>query len=120
MARKKQDQSSNKESRSNPKKSAASKSRKTSAGNKRGQGRDFPVIGIGPSAGGLEAFAKFFSAMPTDTGMAFVLVQHHDPTHTSNMVDLLRRQTKMPVTQATDSMKLESGWSPEPFETEAA
>ena len=77
MARKKQDQSSNKESRSNPKKPAASKSRKTSTGNKRGQGRDFPVIGVGPSAGGLEAFAKFFSAMPTDTGMAFVLVQHH-------------------------------------------
>ena len=68
---------------------------------------DFPVIGIGASAGGLEAFGKFFSTMPIDTGMTFVMIQHLDPTHTSNMVNLLKRQTQMPVAEATDGMKLE-------------
>jgi len=67
----------------------------------------FPVIGIGASAGGLEAFTKFLSSLPTDTGMAFVLIQHLDPTHTSNMVGLLRRQTKMEVFLAEDGMKLQ-------------
>ena len=68
---------------------------------------DFPVIGIGASAGGLDAFGKFFSKMPEDTGMTFVLVQHLDPSHASNMVELLRRQTKMPVAEVKDGMKLE-------------
>ena len=43
----------------------------------------FPIVGIGASAGGLDAFEKFFTNMPPDTGMAFVLVQHLDPTHKS-------------------------------------
>ena len=68
---------------------------------------DFPVIGVGASAGGLEAFGKLLSNMPTDTGMAFVLIQHLDPTHASNMVELLRRYTKMPVHEATENIKLE-------------
>ena len=69
--------------------------------------QDFPVVGIGASAGGLEAFSKFFENMPADSGMAFVLNQHLDPTHASNMVDILRRYTKMPVIEAQDGMKLE-------------
>jgi len=68
---------------------------------------DFPVVGVGASAGGLEAFGKLLTHMPTDTGMAFVLVQHLDPTHASNMVELLRRYTKMPVHEATENIKLE-------------
>lgn len=68
---------------------------------------DFPVIGIGASAGGLDAFGKFFSNMPVDTGMSFVLIQHLDPTHASNMVELLKRYTKMPVHEATNDIKLE-------------
>ncbi len=68
---------------------------------------DFPVIGVGASAGGLEAFGKLLSHMPTDTGMAFVLIQHLDPTHASNMVELLRRYTPMPVHEATENIKLE-------------
>ncbi|XUX00387.1 MAG: chemotaxis protein CheB [Dehalogenimonas sp.] len=68
---------------------------------------DFPIVGIGASAGGLDAFSKFLSATPNDTGMAFVLIQHLDPTHASNMVDLLKRYTKMPVHEATDEVKLE-------------
>ncbi len=68
---------------------------------------DFPIIGIGASAGGLDAFAKFLTAMPANSGMASVLVQHLDPSHASNMVELLRRYTKMPVSEATDEVRLE-------------
>ncbi|MCR4393240.1 MAG: hypothetical protein NUV31_02590 [Dehalococcoidales bacterium] len=68
---------------------------------------EFPVIGIGASAGGLEAFSKFFENMPPDSGMAFVLIQHLDPTHTSNMVELLKRYTSMPVYAAEDGMRLQ-------------
>jgi two-component system CheB/CheR fusion protein len=68
---------------------------------------DFPVIGLGASAGGLDAFGKFFSNMPADTGMAFVLIQHLDPTHASNMVELLRRFTRMTVHEATENISLE-------------
>jgi len=49
----------------------------------------FPVVGIGASAGGLEAFEQFFTSMPPDSGMAFVLVQHLDPTHKSILTDLI-------------------------------
>ena len=67
----------------------------------------FPIVGIGASAGGLEAFGSFFSKMPVDSGMAFVLVQHLDPSHVSNMVDLLKRYTQMPVIEARDGLKIE-------------
>jgi two-component system CheB/CheR fusion protein len=82
------------------------------SGNQKGKKRNakdklFPVVGIGASAGGLDAFSKFFSAMPPESGMAFILIQHLDPTHASNMVDLLRRQTKMQVDEASDGLKLE-------------
>ena len=58
------------------------------------------VVGMGASAGGLEAFRTFFGAMPTDTGMAFVLVQHLDPDHASALVNILGSITSMPVSQA--------------------
>ena len=90
-----------------PRSSAAARSRRprapargsasTSAG-----GQPFPVVGIGASAGGLDAFKRFFGAMPVDSGMAFVLIPHLDPTHDSLMVDLLERQTAMPVREAKD------------------
>ena len=57
--------------------------------------RAFRVVGIGASAGGLDAFKKLFSAMPADSGMAFVLIPHLDPTHESLMVELLAKQTTM-------------------------
>lgn len=65
-----------------------------------------PIIGIGASAGGLEAFRTFFAAVPPDTGMAFVLVQHLDPHHESMLVDLVRKFTSMTVSQAEDGMPL--------------
>ncbi|WAC27024.1 chemotaxis protein CheB [Ancylobacter sp. SL191] len=66
----------------------------------------FPVVGIGASAGGLDACAKLLDAMPADTGMAFILVQHLDPTHESMMVDLLAHHTAMVVVQASEGMRL--------------
>ena len=74
--------------------------------NKPGKGL-FPVVGVGASAGGLDAFRKLLAALPADTGIAFVLIPHLDPTHESMMVDLLGRSTSMKVAQATDGMPLE-------------
>src|SRR6266571_9038713 len=61
------------------------------------QARSFPVVGIGASAGGYEAYTKFLEKLPLDTGMAFVLVQHLDPTHESKLSELLSRATRLPV-----------------------
>ncbi|MDO8725312.1 MAG: chemotaxis protein CheB [Candidatus Methanoperedens sp.] len=66
----------------------------------------FPVVGIGASAGGLDAIEKFFSNMPSDSGMAFVIIMHFDPTSKSVMVEILKRYTKMEVHQAEDGMKI--------------
>jgi len=64
----------------------------------------FPVVGIGASAGGLEAIKTLFHELPKDLGMAFVVVQHLDPKHASMMSELLARVTAMPVLEATDQM----------------
>ncbi len=65
------------------------------------------VVGIGASAGGLEAFKHFFAAMPPDSGMAFVLIQHLDPTHQSLTAELLGNHTAMPVVEVADEMRVE-------------
>jgi PAS domain S-box-containing protein len=65
------------------------------------------IVGIGASAGGLDAFKNFLTAMPADSNLAFVLVQHLDPNHESLMVDLLARHTSMPVLQVEDQMKVQ-------------
>lgn len=67
---------------------------------------DFPIVGIGASAGGLAAFEAFFSGMPADAnpGMAFVLVQHLAPDHKSILTDLIRRYTRMQVFEVEDGM----------------
>jgi two-component system CheB/CheR fusion protein len=66
------------------------------------------IVGIGASAGGLEAFRTFFTHMPADTGMAFVLVQHLAPDHKSMLVDLLSASTKMPVIEAADGLEIQA------------
>jgi two-component system CheB/CheR fusion protein len=66
------------------------------------------VAGIGASAGGLDAFKKFFTAMPADSGIAFVLIPHLDPKHESLMVELIARHTSMPVVEAADGMAVEA------------
>jgi two-component system CheB/CheR fusion protein len=65
------------------------------------------VVGIGASAGGLEAFEQFFSQLSPTTGMAFVLVQHLEPTHKGMMPELLRRHTTMKVVEARDGMEVQ-------------
>jgi two-component system, chemotaxis family, CheB/CheR fusion protein len=67
----------------------------------------FPVVGIGASAGGLEAFRQLLDQLPEKTGMAFVLVQHLDPTHGSALKEILSRSTKIPVTEVMDGVAIE-------------
>jgi two-component system CheB/CheR fusion protein len=67
---------------------------------------DFPIVGIGASAGGLEALISFFTNTPKDTGMAFVVIQHLDPDHAGIMPELLQRTTDMKVTPVTDNLKV--------------
>ncbi len=67
---------------------------------------EFPIVGIGASAGGLDACTKLISALPANSGMAFILVQHLDPHHESLMVDLLAGHTAMNVVQAADGMTI--------------
>ncbi|MFI5397730.1 MAG: chemotaxis protein CheB [Candidatus Binatia bacterium] len=68
----------------------------------------FPIVGIGASAGGLDAFKKFFSAMPADSGAAFVLIQHLDPTRESLTAELVGTYTRMRVVQVEDGMRVEA------------
>ncbi len=70
---------------------------------------NFPIVGIGASAGGLAAFEAFFSGMPVDRdpGMAFVLVQHLAPDHKSILTDLIRRYTRMQVYEVEDGMAVQ-------------
>jgi two-component system CheB/CheR fusion protein len=65
-------------------------------------GAPFPIVGIGASAGGLEAFTHLLAALPPDTGMGFVLVQHLDPDHQSALTQILSRATSLPVREITN------------------
>lgn len=66
----------------------------------------FPIVAIGASAGGLEAFEQFFRHIPANTGMAFVLVSHLDPDHASMLTEILQRTTSMPVAEALDQVQV--------------
>jgi two-component system CheB/CheR fusion protein len=95
--------------------SAGSKPERSDAGtakqgNSDAQNRQGPglVVGIGASAGGLDAFKAFFAHMPSDSGMAFVLVQHLSPDHKSMLVDLVGKATAMTVTEAEDGKSLDA------------
>jgi two-component system CheB/CheR fusion protein len=68
---------------------------------------DFPVVGIGASAGGIQALLRFFEHMPPDAGMAFVLVLHLSPTHESRADEVVQRVTKMPVVQVVEPTRIE-------------
>jgi len=78
----------------------------SSAKNKRIANRCFPIVGIGASAGGLEALVEFFDHMPADSGMAFVIIQHLDPTQKGMMPELLQRATAMKVAQVKDRTRV--------------
>jgi len=91
------------------KRAASRKAPRTSASSRaatRRPLRQFPVVGIGASAGGLPAFLALLEALPTDTGMAFVLVQHLSPRHESILPALLAKATRMPVLTIADGLAL--------------
>lgn len=67
---------------------------------------DFPVVGVGASAGGLEAFQKLLRNIPMDSGMAYVLVQHLAPAHESLLPEILARETSLPVHEITDAINI--------------
>ncbi|MBW3538975.1 MAG: PAS domain-containing protein [Planctomycetes bacterium] len=67
----------------------------------------FPIVGVGCSAGGLEALRRLFVKMPTNSGMAFVVIQHLDPTRESLMTEILARYTEIPVAEVEDGMPVE-------------
>lgn len=69
----------------------------------------FPIVGIGASAGGLPALEKFLRRVPKGCGMAFVVIQHLDPTRKGIMAELLQRSTEMKVIEVQDGMKVDSG-----------
>src|SRR5665647_1934673 len=68
---------------------------------------DFPIVGIGTSAGGLEALELFLSHVPKECGMAFVVIQHLSPTHVGNLPELLQRSTTMKVSQVDKTTKVQ-------------
>ena len=64
------------------------------------------VVGIGASAGGLEASKRLLAAVPAGNGMAFVLVMHLDPSHESHIAEILKTVTAMPVAQVSGQQRL--------------
>src|ERR1041384_832966 len=69
--------------------------------------KSFPIVGIGASAGGLEAMTELLKHLPANSGLGVVLVQHLDPSHESAMASLLTRVTEMPVSEAKNDMALQ-------------
>jgi len=90
-----------------PKKKTVTKRAPANAGSVRIKDK-FPIVGIGASAGGLEALELFLANVPENSGMGFVIVQHLDPTHKGVMVELLQRGTLMKVFQVRDRMRVEA------------
>ncbi|MDR3666110.1 MAG: CheR family methyltransferase [Ignavibacteriaceae bacterium] len=69
---------------------------------------NFFVAGIGASAGGVEAFIKMVREIPINSGIAYVLIQHLDPTHKSHLIEIIARETKLPVMEVTEGMHVTS------------
>ena len=67
---------------------------------------DFVIAALGASAGGLEPLETFFKNMPSDAGIAFVIIQHLAPDHPTALPQLLARHTEMPVEQASDNTEV--------------
>src|ERR1700730_606857 len=67
----------------------------------------FPVVGVGASAGGLEAFKRLIKAIPENSGMAYILVQHLEPSHESILPDILQKVTSIPIHEITNNVRVE-------------
>ena len=74
-----------------------------------GGGAGCVVVGVGASAGGVEALQEFFAAMPADGGLAVVVVLHQEPSHDSRLAEVLGRRTSLPVAEARDGTPVEAG-----------
>src|SRR5215217_9680287 len=72
-----------------------------------GAGQDFLVVGLGASAGGIRAFKEFFERVPADSGMAYVVILHLSPDHDSRLAEVLQFSASIPVTQVTETVRLE-------------
>lgn len=83
-----------------------SKSKKAKPSEKNKNSRPFLIVGIGASAGGLDALEKLFSSIPSNSNIAFVVIQHLSPGHKSIMAELLGKYTKMKVEEITDGVKI--------------
>jgi two-component system CheB/CheR fusion protein len=70
----------------------------------------FPIVGVGASAGGIQALERFFRGVKADCGMAFVIVTHLSPDRESQLHDIVSRFTDMPVAIAKDGARVEPGW----------
>ena len=66
----------------------------------------FPVVGVGASAGGLEAFKELIKAIPTDSGMAYILIQHLAPQYESLLTEILQKFTSIPVVEISNNVKV--------------
>src|ERR1044072_1746474 len=67
----------------------------------------FPVVGVGASAGGLDAFKRLIKAIPENAGVAYILVQHLEPSHDSMLVEILQKVTSIPVQEITNNVRVE-------------
>jgi len=113
MKRKKS--SSLKQKRNNNRQKTKTARQKTTPSKKKGKAakaekkniRSFPVVGIGGSAGGMEAFSTLLEHLPADLGMAYVYIQHLSPSHESFLPQILQRKTKMPVIKVKDNTPIE-------------
>jgi chemotaxis response regulator CheB len=72
------------------------------------RGGKFPIVCIGASAGGLEAFVQFLETLPPDRGMAYIFIQHLDPRHESMLAGIIARATRMPVVEVKDGMRVKA------------
>ncbi len=74
---------------------------------KKNSEKDFSIVGIGASAGGLEAFTQLLSGLKADSGMAYVLIQHLEPTHESHLAEILSKSSPLPVHEVSEGMVVE-------------
>jgi two-component system, chemotaxis family, CheB/CheR fusion protein len=95
------------ESKSSTKKSSSNKTSGGKSNKTPGNKKDFLVVGIGASAGGVKALQEFFSLMPPNSGMAFVVILHLSPVHESNLAEIIQAQTQIPVTVVNETHTVE-------------
>jgi two-component system CheB/CheR fusion protein len=68
--------------------------------------KEYPIVAIGASAGGIEAITELLKHLPADTGMAYVYIQHMDPDHESMLPSIIGRATRMPVQEAKEALRI--------------